>query len=187
MRPMRLPRSASPSSSRPSAATSTHKTEVGGVALGIKNAAEAAAAAARLGTLSQSLLVEEMIVDGVAEILLGVSVDPQFGPVLVLGAGGVLAELLADTVSLLPPWTAQSIEAGLRRLRAWQLLVGFAAAARRPISARSSRRRRRVAHYATAHRDEILEIDVNPADRATRRVWRPGGRRAYSTEEGVKQ
>jgi len=157
----------------------THKTEVGGVALGINNAAEAAAAAARLGTLSQSLLVEEMIVDGVAEILLGVSVDPQFGPVLVLGAGGVLAELLADTVSLLPPWTAQSIEAGLRRLRAWQLLEGFRGRPAADIGALVAAAAG-VAHYATAHRDEIVEIDVNPL------IVRPKGYGALAVDALIR-
>jgi acyl-CoA synthetase (NDP forming) len=46
-----------------------------------------------LAKLSTQLLVEEMITDGVAEILIGVIVDPQFGQVLVLGAGGVFTEI----------------------------------------------------------------------------------------------
>ena len=48
-----------------------------------------------------------MITDGVAEVLVGIIVDPQFGQVLVLGAGGVLTEIMADSVSLLPPWIAR--------------------------------------------------------------------------------
>ena len=74
-----------------------HKTEVGGVVLNVANAAEAAAAARRLAALSGTLLVEEMIADGVAEMLIGVVVDAQFGQVLVIGAGGVLTEMLADS------------------------------------------------------------------------------------------
>ncbi|HKN11365.1 MAG TPA: acetate--CoA ligase family protein, partial [Pseudomonadota bacterium] len=70
-----------------------HKTEVGGVALNLRDAAAAGAAAQRLSILSDSLLVEEMTTDGVAEILIGLIVDPQFGQVLVLGAGGVQTEL----------------------------------------------------------------------------------------------
>jgi acetyl-CoA synthetase len=95
-------------------------------------------------------LVEEMITDGVAEILAGVIVDPQFGQVLVLGAGGVLTELLADSVSLLPPWTPESINRALRGLASAPLLNGYrgkppgdAAALIEAILG--------VARYATAH------------------------------------
>jgi acetate---CoA ligase (ADP-forming) len=77
-----------------------HKSDVGGVILNIRSPAEAAAAAARLRALSGTVLVEQMIVDGVAEILVGFIVDPQFGLTLVLGAGGVLTELMHESVSL---------------------------------------------------------------------------------------
>ena len=60
-----------------------HKTEVGGVVLNVRSAEEARSAAERLSRLSDTLLVEEMCTDGVAEILIGVIVDPQFGQVLV--------------------------------------------------------------------------------------------------------
>src|SRR5579863_368884 len=79
-----------------------HKSELGGVIVDVRTAVEAAAAAQRLAILSDSILVEEMVRDGVAEALIGVSVDPDFGQVLVLGAGGVLTELLHDSASLLP-------------------------------------------------------------------------------------
>ena len=75
----------------------------------MRSAAEAGATAARLAAVSDTLLVEQMTTDGIAEILVGVIVDPQFGQVLVLGAGGVLTELLSDSVSLLPPWTRESV------------------------------------------------------------------------------
>ena len=99
-----------------------HKTEVGGVALNIRDAAQAETAARRLSALSDSLLVEQMTTDGVAEILIGLIVDPQFGQVLVLGAGGVLTELLSDSVTLLPPWTRESVMAALRGLKVGKLL-----------------------------------------------------------------
>src|SRR5215467_13255181 len=65
-----------------------HKSELGGVVLNVRTPAEAAAAARQLSSLSPSLLIEEMVGDGVAEVLIGLRVDPQFGLVLVLGAGG---------------------------------------------------------------------------------------------------
>ncbi|MBV8222513.1 MAG: acetate--CoA ligase family protein, partial [Candidatus Eremiobacteraeota bacterium] len=95
-----------------------HKSERGGVILGVRDHAAADAAAQRLAALSPTLLVEEMVTDGVAEMLVGMIADPQFGQLLVLGAGGVLTELLHDTVTLLPPFTAAAIERALGRLRA---------------------------------------------------------------------
>ena len=138
-----------------------HKTEVGGVALNIRNAAEADAAGQRLATLSDTLLVEEMTTDGVAEILVGVVVDAQFGQVLVLGAGGVLTELLADSVSLLPPWTRAAVSAGLARLTAAKLLAGYRGKPPGDVAALTDAILG-VARYAAAHADSLLEIDVNP-------------------------
>src|SRR6202012_497939 len=102
-----------------------HKTEVGGVVLNVRSTAEAEAAARRLDGLSDTLLVEEMIADGVAEILVGLIVDPQFGQVLVLGSGGVLTELLADSVTLLPPFTKATVESALASLKLGKLLHGY--------------------------------------------------------------
>src|SRR5262249_50015341 len=102
-----------------------HKSELGAVAVNIGTTPEAEAAAQRLAKLSDSLLVEQMIGDGIAEILVGMTVDPQFGQVLVLGAGGVLTELLRDTVSILPPFTTQCVEVALRRLNVEKLLSGL--------------------------------------------------------------
>jgi acetyl-CoA synthetase len=138
-----------------------HKTEVGGVVLNVRGVAEAKAAGERLAVLSNTLLVEEMVTDGVAEILIGVIVDPQFGQVLVLGAGGVLTELLADSVTLLPPWTRDSTIAGLNRLRAAPLLKGYRGKPAGDIAALVDTILG-VARYASANLAEVVEIDVNP-------------------------
>jgi acetate---CoA ligase (ADP-forming) len=152
-----------------------HKTELGGVALNIRSAAEAAAAAERLAKLSPNLLVEEMFIDGVAEILVGIIVDAQFGQVLVLGAGGVFAEIMADSVSLLPPWTRDAIATGLRRLSIAKLLDGYrgkpAADVDALIEAVLS-----VARYAAANVSRLVELDVNPI------IVRPAGRGAVAVD-----
>jgi acetate---CoA ligase (ADP-forming) len=152
-----------------------HKTELGGVALNIRSAAEAAAAAERLAKLSPNLLVEEMFIDGVAEILVGIIVDAQFGQVLVLGAGGVFAEIMADSVSLLPPWTRDAIATGLRRLSIAKLLDGYrgkpAADVDALIEAVLS-----VARYAAANVLRLVELDVNPI------IVRPAGRGAVAVD-----
>jgi acetyl-CoA synthetase len=156
-----------------------HKTEVGGVVLNVKSAAEADAAAQRLSALSGSLLVEEMITDGVAEILAGVIVDPQFGQVLVLGAGGVLAELLADNVTLLPPFTARSVAAGLRGLKIAKLLGGFRGKPAGDTQALTDAILS-VARYAAANLSTLREIDVNPI------IVRPAGKGAVAVDALVR-
>ena len=157
------------------AANLEHKTELGGVALNIRSAAEAATAAERLATLSPQLLVEEMFTDGVAEILVGIINDAQFGQVLVLGAGGVFTEIMADSVSLLPPWTRDAIAAGLRRLTIAKLFGGYrgkpAADVDALIEAVSS-----VARYAAANLSRLVELDVNPI------IVRPAGRGAVAVD-----
>jgi acetyl-CoA synthetase len=114
-----------------------------------------------LAALSDSLLVEEMVSDGVAEILIGVILDLQFGQVLVLGAGGVLTELLADSVTLLPPWTPGAISAALDRLRAAPLLKGYRGKPVGDVAALVDSILG-VGRYASANLDEVVEIDVNP-------------------------
>jgi acetate---CoA ligase (ADP-forming) len=156
-----------------------HKTEVGGVVLNVRNAADAEAAARRLSTLSDTLLVEEMIADGVAEILVGLIVDPQFGQVLVLGSGGVLTELLADSVTLLPPFTKASIESALASLKLGKLLGGYRGKPAGDLSALIDAVLN-VTRYAAAHIDTLSEIDVNPI------IVRPAGKGAVAVDALIR-
>jgi acetate---CoA ligase (ADP-forming) len=138
-----------------------HKSDVGGVVLNLRNAADAARAAQRLSALAATVLVEEMVSDGVAEILVGVTVDPQFGQLLVLGAGGVLTELLRDSVTLLPPFDAAAIGAALGRLRVAKLLAGYRG---RPAGDVAALIEAALActRYAAANLERLAELDLNP-------------------------
>ena len=156
-----------------------HKTEVGGVALNLRTDAEARSAALRLEKLSDTLLVEQMFTDGVAEILIGIIVDPQFGQVLVLGAGGVLTELLADSVSLLPPWTRASIEAALQGLAVRKLLDGYRGKAAADLDALLSTILA-VANYASSNIGSLIELDVNPV------IVRPAGLGAVAVDTMIR-
>jgi acyl-CoA synthetase (NDP forming) len=100
-----------------------HKTEAGAVALGLATAAAVAEAAAKLP--GDRFLVEEMITGALLELLIGVLADPSHGFVLTIGAGGVTAELLRDTQSLLLPVAAEDIAGALDRLRIAPLLAGY--------------------------------------------------------------
>jgi len=145
-----------------------HKSDVGGVVLNVRTEAEAAAAGQRLAALADRVLVEQMVVDGVAEILVGITVDPQFGQVLVLGAGGVMTEYLRDSTSLLPPFSADSIRAALGRLRVAQLLAGFRGKPPGDVEALIAAVLA-VTRYAAAGLDTLAELDVNPI------IVRPSG------------
>ncbi|MBV8341704.1 MAG: acetate--CoA ligase family protein, partial [Gammaproteobacteria bacterium] len=156
-----------------------HKSDRGGVVLNIRSVAEASAAARHLSSLTATLLVEEMVTDGIAEILVGVTVDPQFGQLLVLGAGGVLTELLRDTVTLLPPFTAAGIGAALGRLRMAKLLSGFRGRAPGDIAALVETALA-CTRYAAANVDRLAELDLNPV------IVRPAGRGAVAVDALIR-
>jgi acetate---CoA ligase (ADP-forming) len=162
-----------------SGANLEHKTEVGGVVLNVGTAVDVDIAASRLGKLSGSLLVEEMLTDGIAEVLIGVILDPQFGQVLVLGAGGILAEIIADSVSLLPPWTRESIESGLRGLSVARLFGGYRGKSKADIDALVDLILG-VARYAAATVSTLVEIDVNPV------IVRPLGKGAVAVDTMIR-
>ncbi len=138
-----------------------HKSDRGGVALNIGSAAQASLAAARMAAWSPQLLVENMVSDAVAEILVGVIVDPQFGQVLVLAAGGTHAELWQDRVSLLPPWTRPSIAAALQKLKIARVLAGYRGQPGGDLDALIDAVLA-IGRYAADHCEVLVEMDVNP-------------------------
>jgi acetyl-CoA synthetase len=156
-----------------------HKSEVGGVVLNVRSADEAAAAGARLAALSGTVLVEQMTTDGVAEVLVGVIVDPQFGQVLVLGAGGVLTEMLSDSVSLLPPWTRESILEALHRLAVAKLLAGYRGKPPGDLGALVECILA-IGRFAAASCATLIEIDVNPV------IVRPQGRGVVAVDTMIR-
>ena len=135
-----------------------HKSEAGAVRLNLGSADLAAAGREMSAT---GFLVEEMVQGAVAELLVGVTRDPAHGFVLTLGAGGVLTELLQDTVSLLLPVTVPQIAQALQKLRCYPLLTGYRGKAAADMEAVISA----VLAMQTcviAHADRISEIEVNP-------------------------
>jgi acyl-CoA synthetase (NDP forming) len=145
-----------------------HKSDIGGVILDVRTVADASAAAERLSLISGTLLVEEMVTDAVAEVLVGITMDPQFGVLLVLGAGGVLAELLRDTATLLPPFTSPAVQAALSGIGIGRLLDGYRG---RPPGDLPSLVQAVLAcaRYAEDNLDRLLELDLNPV------IVRPAG------------
>ena len=156
-----------------------HKSELGGVVLNVRTPAEATHAAERLSALSGTLLIEQMVDDGVAELLVGLRVDPQFGLVLVLAAGGVLTELLRDSVTLLPPFSAGGIRAALARLRAAPLLDGFRGRPAADVPALVDTALA-CTRYALANLERFVELDLNPV------IVRPRGRGAVAVDALIR-
>jgi acyl-CoA synthetase (NDP forming) len=132
-----------------------HKSEVGAVRLDVTDPGREADTPGVAG-----YLLEEMVTGGVAEMLLGLRRDPVYGATLTLGMGGVTAELLADTVTLVAPATADDIAAALRRLRLWPLLDGWRGGARADTGAAIEVA---LALQAMMSGDPaIAEIEINP-------------------------
>ncbi|WP_347309971.1 acetate--CoA ligase family protein [Defluviimonas sp. SAOS-178_SWC] len=139
----------------------THKSDVGGVALGLTDPDAVMAAADGMADLSDSYLVERMQPKPLVELIVGITRDPQFGLVLVIGAGGILVELMQDACSLLFPIIREDVEEAIARLKVVKLLDGYRgqAAANREalIDAVMA-----VAQFADANADSLIELDVNP-------------------------
>jgi acetate---CoA ligase (ADP-forming) len=132
-----------------------HKTEAGAVRLGVT---ALDGQAPMLG--ATGYLVEEMVTGAVAEVLLGLRRDPVYGVTLTLGMGGVTAELLADTVTLVLPVTEAQVLEAATGLRLWPLLDGYRG---RPRSDMAAVAAMAVTLGALMLADDSLEeIEINP-------------------------
>lgn len=140
--------------------TIAHKSDVGGVALNLRSSAAVSAAATRMQILGDRVLVEQMVDHAVAELIVGVVRDPQFGLALVIGAGGVLAELMTDTATLLLPCSRESIARAARQLKVWRVIAGYRG--RKADEAAVLNAIEAIAAFAIEHRDSLDELDVNP-------------------------
>ncbi|MBV7545802.1 acetate--CoA ligase family protein [Pseudomonas sp. PDM26] len=147
-----------------------HKTEAGAVALNLKDGAalsaalekmRASIAAYALGVPFDQVLLEPMAKPPLAELIVGIKRENDFGLALVIGAGGILVELLKDSRSLLLPTTDGAIRNALLSLRSAPLLQGFRGREPADLDALVSAIRA-VADYACENTGHLLELDVNP-------------------------
>jgi len=140
-----------------------HKSDAGGVALGLRDEQELAAAfddiSARLDPESFSLEAAEDVASGF-ELLVGARRDPRFGPLVVVAAGGIQAELARDTAVALAPIDAAAAEALIRSLGSAPLLLGARGRRRLDVEA-ATRAVVALSSFAAAH-PEIAEVEVNP-------------------------
>lgn len=136
-----------------------HKTEAGAVCLNLGDEAETLTAANNMPT--SAFLIEEMITGALAELLIGVMRDPAHGYVLTIAAGGVLTEIMKDSVSLLLPTTPADVDAALDGLKIAPLLNGYRG---KPPCDRAAilRAVMAVQDYVLAHASGLQEIEINP-------------------------
>jgi acyl-CoA synthetase (NDP forming) len=143
--------------------TLLHKTERRAVVLDLENEEDVRQAAgdlaSRLGNEVTGYLVQQLVRGGV-EMLVGAVDDPLFGPVVVCGSGGVLAELLADSSSRLHPLTATDAAEMIEELRGAKLLRGYRGAAPADAGALQNVILRVSALLTVC--PEIRELDLNP-------------------------
>ncbi|TWS24291.1 CoA-binding protein [Tsukamurella sputi] len=140
-----------------------HKSDSGGVALGLADAAAVRAAVDRMDRdLQPPAYVVEAMADLKAgvELIVGVQRDPRFGPVLMVGLGGVFTEVLGDTAFALAPVDADTARGLLESLRCAALLRGVRGRPAVDVAA-AARLIATVSEVAVAH-PEISELEVNP-------------------------
>ncbi len=146
-----------------------HRSDIGAVKANLKTKEDVAAAYAEImmrakqakpGADIEGMLVQPMI-QGVAELILGVSRDPQLGPIVLLGTGGIFVEILRDAVLRFPPLSLQECRAMIDGLRGKKLLEGARGNPPGDVDA-LARAIQGLARLAGDLGDQIEEIDLNP-------------------------
>jgi acyl-CoA synthetase (NDP forming) len=149
-------------------ATITHKTDVGGVVIGLKSRNEVKRAfdtirgrLKKLGRESemQGVMVQRMITGGI-ETIVGVTQDPSFGPLMMFGAGGIYAELMKDIAIRLPPLTDLDAKEMIKSIKMAKMLEGYRDTPAGDTDAVEDLLLRLSAMVEDIH--QISELDFNP-------------------------
>ena len=147
-----------------------HKTEAGAVKLGLRSSDEVTAAVQRMradvtafnaSALTDVFLAEAMVASPVAELMVSIRRDPQFGLAMTLAAGGILVELLEDARTVLLPAPRSDMERALSRLKMSRLLDGYRG---RPAANRQALldTLERLATFAVEPKNRVIEVEINP-------------------------
>ena len=146
----------------------THKSDVGGVALGLASAEDVGAAFDRV-TASAKQHLPDATIEGVAvqrmerqgtEVIVGVTKDPQFGPVLMFGLGGVLVEVLKDVAFRVIPINQRDARQVIHEIKGYPLLEGYRGSDAADIG-KLEELLLKVSSFVEAH-PEVAELDLNP-------------------------
>ena len=147
-----------------------HKTEAGAVVLNLSDSGSVIRASIKMRAdvnsynpqaVTDQFLLENMSPKPLAELIVTLRRDPQFGVALVLGSGGILVELVGDAVTLLLPISPHEITGALKKLRVAGLLEGFRGRPTADLEKISIQIHRLCTTYLK-HQNEIAEIEINP-------------------------
>jgi acyl-CoA synthetase (NDP forming) len=138
-----------------------HKTDVGGVKIGLQSVDAVSAAVSEISDITERYLIEEQVEGVVAELIVGVTWDEQFGPYLVVGGGGLLVELMKDSRALLLPTTKEIVLTALNGLKCAPLFHGFRGLPRADLSAAADAILA-VTRFVEKEPEVIVELDINP-------------------------
>lgn len=161
----------------------THKSDIGGVALGLEDAAAVEAAFARLLANAAraapeagvtECLVAPMVAGGV-ETILGAHIDPVFGPVVLFGLGGTLVEVVGDTVCRLAPFGVAEAQAMIGETRAARMLHGVRGGPTADVDALAEALSM-LSRFAAANAERLVSVDINPF------IVRPQGQGAVAVD-----
>jgi acyl-CoA synthetase (NDP forming) len=148
----------------------THKSEVGGVLVGLADAQAVRSAWDRIsasvrekapGARIDGLLIEKMAPPGGLEVFIGVQRDPIFGHILTFGLGGIYVEIFKDVSRRMLPLTPDSAAAMIREVRSFPLLDGARGRPKRDVDA-LVRLLLQVSAFVQEHSNELQELDLNP-------------------------
>ena len=144
------------------AAEVVHKTESGAVVLGLKSAEEVQAEGQKLLTKTLGrghLLIQEMVQG--TEVLIGARTDPQYGPFLMVGLGGIFVEVLKDVSIRLLPMDEREAREMLKELRGYKVLEGVRGQKPRDVDA-LVKAMVGLSDIFAAHRDHLSDMEINP-------------------------
>lgn len=148
--------------------TTSHKTDVGGVRVGIRSEKQlreeyqdliAKLTERGLEKGLEGVLIQEMV-QGKREMVCGLATDPQYGPMVMFGLGGVFVEVMKDVVFRLAPLTDQDVHEMVRSVKAWKLLAG----ARGMTPAQTDKIEETLLRISQLVADfpQVAELDINP-------------------------
>ena len=145
-----------------------HKSDVGGVELNLADAGDVRAAYDRMmaavaenapGSSVDGVSVQQMAAQG-TEVIIGTTTDPQFGPVLAFGLGGIMVEVLQDVAFRIVPLEARDARQIVREIRGYPVLEGVRGQAGADLDALEAMILQ-VSAFANEH-PEVAELDLNP-------------------------
>jgi len=139
----------------------SHKSEVEGVFTNILTSEKIKKYTKHLSKITPEILIEKMITDTIAELIIGIKIDSQFGPVIVIGAGGIYTELFRDTATLLTPINRNQVLTAINNLKISKIIKGYRGKNEGDIKELVNTIIK-ISKFAEKNVNKLIEVDINP-------------------------